>query len=86
MRLIWLLPLALPALLSACGGHEASVSLTVRCDGSIALVGTKSVDVLNDSVTGNTTLSFPDPVNPDHTGIIPVARGSRCSVGLTKQT
>jgi hypothetical protein len=83
---MWLLPLALPAMLSACGGHETAASLTVRCDGSIALVGAKSVDVVNDSVTGNTTLSFPDPVNPDHTGIIPVNRGSRCSVGPTKQT
>jgi hypothetical protein len=86
MRLMWLLPLALPLLLSACGSHDPAISLTVRCDGSIALVGAKSVDVITDSVTGNTTLSFPDPVNPDHTGTIPVTRGSRCSVGPTKQT
>jgi len=86
MRLKWLLLLALPFALTGCGGKGAPNTLTVRCDGSIALVGSKSVDVTADPVTGNTTLTFPDPVNPDHTGTIPVPRGSRCSVGLTTQT
>ncbi len=85
MRWMWLLPI-LAGVLSACGGKDQAMTLTVRCGGSIALVGAKSVDVTTDSVTGNTTLSFPDPVNPDHTGTIPVARGTRCSVGPTTNT
>jgi hypothetical protein len=77
----WLL---LPVLLVSCGGgDQPPATLSVSCDGSDALVGARSIDVLGDQVNGRTTLSFPDPANRGKTGLLSVARGGRCSIRPT---
>ena len=54
--------------LAGCGSHESAGTLSVSCGGSTALAGARSIDVLGEPVNGQVTLSFPDPVNPDHRG------------------
>jgi hypothetical protein len=74
----WLL---LPLVLVGCGGDDKpAATLSVTCGGNVALVGTRSIDVLGDQVNGRTTLSFPDPVNRGKTGTLTVAPGDRCSI------
>jgi hypothetical protein len=80
MRLWQLGWLGLPVILAGCGGDKAATTLSVTCNGSVALVGARSVDVLGDQVNGRTTLSFPDPANPGKTGTLAVAPRDRCSI------
>jgi hypothetical protein len=79
VRLIKLGLLGLLVPLSACGSSAPIVSLTLRCNGAITVAGAQSIDVAADPARG-TLLSFPDPVNPGHTGAIPVAAGQKCTV------
>ena len=72
--------LALPMILTGCGGDKPAATLTVTCRGSVALVGARSVDVLGDQVNGRTAMSFPDPANSGKTGTLSVSPGDRCSI------
>ena len=76
-RLDWLV---LPIVLVGCGGDKPAATLSVTCNGSIALVGARSVDALGDQVNGRTTLSFPDPANVGKTGTLIVPPHDRCSI------
>lgn len=77
-RLGWL---CLPIALAGCGGSDKpTVTLSVTCAGSEALVGARSIDVLGDVVNGRPTLSFPDPVSRGKTGSLAVPAGNRCSI------
>lgn len=67
-------------ILAGCGGHEPAGTLSVSCGGSTALAGARSIDVLGDPVNGQVTLSFPDPVNPDHRGAISVPSHNQCTI------
>jgi hypothetical protein len=72
--------LILLSVLAGCGNHESASTLSVSCNGSTALAGARSIDVLGDPVSGQVTLSFPDPVNPDHRGTISVPPHNKCTI------
>ncbi|MCQ8240707.1 hypothetical protein [Rhizosaccharibacter radicis] len=67
-------------LLSGCGHDDKVASLSVTCNGSLVLAGARSVEV--NATSGTTSLSFPDPNNPDHTGSLQVEPGRPCTVAL----
>ncbi len=73
----WLL---LPFILAGCGGDKPAATVSVTCDGSVALVGARSIDVLGDPVNGRVTMSFPDPVNAGKTNTLFVTPKGRCSI------
>jgi hypothetical protein len=79
-RLGWLL---LPVVVTGCGGDKPAATLVVTCNGSDALDGARSIDVLGDLVNGRPTLSFPDPANPGKTGMLSVAPDTRCTIKPT---
>lgn len=78
-RLAWL---AIPLLLTACGGGKSANTLSVTCSGAggTQLFGATSIDVLGDAVNGRPTMSFPDPTNPKNTGSISVEPHGRCTI------
>jgi hypothetical protein len=79
-RLGWLF---LPIVLAGCGGDKPATTLSVVCNGSGALAGARSIDVLGDLVNGRPTLSFPDPANPGKTGTLAVGPDTRCTITPT---
>ena len=82
MRLVTLVPL----LLAACGGHSTpTASLSVTCDGRLELAGAASIDVVPYPGKG-AGLSFPDPVNPGHTGTLPLPEGRACTIAPVLST
>jgi hypothetical protein len=81
MRLAWFGLLALSLSAAACGRGSPASSVTVTCNGSTVLVGTKYVNVVVDPNSKTTMLTFPDPLNDDKTGTIAVDR--KCTIGLT---
>ena len=78
-RLAWL---AVPLLLTACGGGKSAGTLTVTCAGAggTQLYGATSIDVLGDDVNGRPTMNFPDPANPSKTDSISVEPHGRCTI------
>jgi hypothetical protein len=72
--------LILPALLTGCGGSSGANTLTVTCNGSTAVAGVQSITISGKSAASGTVLQFPDPVNEGHTGTLPVAPDSRCTI------
>jgi hypothetical protein len=66
--------------LAGCGSHESPATLSVTCGGSTALAGARSIDVLGDPVSGQVTLSFPDPTNPDQRGTLSVPSHNQCTI------
>ncbi len=78
MRLAWLGLLALSVTAAACGRGSSSSTVTVTCGGATALVGAKYVNVIVDTASKSTVLSFPDPLKDDQTGTIIVDR--RCTI------
>ena len=78
-RLAWL---AVPLLLTACGGGKSAGTLTVTCAGAggTQLYGATSIDVLGDDVNGRPTMNFPDPANPSKTGSISVEPHGHCTI------
>jgi hypothetical protein len=78
MRVAWFGLLALPLVAAGCGHDSPSSSVTVVCGGQTLLVGAKYVNVVVDSASKTTVLSFPDPINDDKTQTILVER--RCTI------
>jgi hypothetical protein len=71
----------LPVVLLGCGGGDKpAATLSVTCDGSVALAGARSIDVLGDQVNGRTMLTFPDPANRGKTGMLPVSPRDQCTI------
>jgi len=81
MRLVRLVLLGLPVGLSACGHSSPSTAtLSVTCDGTLTLAGAASIEVATAPGGTGTVLSFPDPVNPGHTGTLPISGGRACTI------
>ncbi|MBE7211068.1 MAG: hypothetical protein INR65_08610 [Gluconacetobacter diazotrophicus] len=71
--------LALPLLLAACGHSDPAPStLSVSCDNSLLLAGATSLQAI--ATEHGASLSYPDPVNPGHTGSLPLQPGHPCTI------
>jgi hypothetical protein len=78
MRVAWFGLLAIPLAVAGCGHSSTSSSVSVVCGGQTLLVGAKYINVIVDSASKTTVLSFPDPINDDKTQTIVVDR--RCTI------
>jgi hypothetical protein len=81
LRLLRALALLIfPAVLAGCGGSSGANTLNVTCGGSLTVAGVRSVSISGKSQANGTVLEFPDPVNNGHTGTLPVAPNSQCTI------
>jgi hypothetical protein len=72
--------LCLPVVLAGCGGDKPAATLSVTCNGSAALAGARSIDVLGDQTNGRTVMTFPDPANKGRTNTLSVGPNERCTI------
>ncbi len=84
MRVAWFGLLALSVAAAGCGHSSPSSNPNVTCGGQTLLVGAKYVDVIVDSASKTTVLSFPNPINEDQTQTMLVQRKCTVSPGSEK--